>query len=152
MLAVVVILAFVALVVGAGFLIPRAPAPAGGTASVAPAAGAPGPASAASAALPKAAAGSTPLVVSLTFDDGLAGQMQYLQTLQQHRLTGTFYVNTGDIGQPSYMTRADLSQIAAAGDEVGGHSVSHPNLAQDAPDETARQILRRSRDADLVGS
>jgi peptidoglycan/xylan/chitin deacetylase (PgdA/CDA1 family) len=86
------------------------------------------------------AAPPAPLTVSLTFDDGLAGQMQYLQTLQRYGLTGTFYVNTGDIGQPNYMTRADLGQIAAAGDEIGGHTVSHPNLVQDAPDETARQI------------
>jgi peptidoglycan/xylan/chitin deacetylase (PgdA/CDA1 family) len=92
------------------------------------------------AAVPQAPGAPRPLVVSLTFDDGLAGQMQYLQTLRAHDLAGTFYVNTGDIGQPNYMTRADLTQIAAAGNEIGGHSVSHPNLVGDAPDETARQI------------
>lgn len=129
--AVLVVLALFA--VAGGFLLPtRAPS---GDATLSASAGAPG-----AAATPQAPAPPRPLVVSLSFDDGLAGQMQYLQTLERFGLTGTFYVNTGDIGQPSYMTRADLTQIAAAGDEIGGHSVSHPNLALDAPDESARQI------------
>jgi peptidoglycan/xylan/chitin deacetylase (PgdA/CDA1 family) len=139
LLMVAVLAVFVAIAVGVGFLIPAA-SPPSGTAGVAPAAPPPPGPPPAPAGAPRAPDGSAPLVVSLTFDDGLAGQMQYLQTLKQNGLTGTFYVNTGDIGQPNYMTRADLTQIAAAGDEIGGHSVSHPNLAQDAPDETARQI------------
>ena len=93
------------------------------------------------AATPSAPPGrSLPVVVSLTFDDGLAGQTQYLPVLRAHGLTGTFYVNTGAIGQPGYLTRADLTQIAAAGNEIGGHTVLHPNLVGDAPDETARQV------------
>lgn len=139
LLMVAVLVVFVAIAVGVGFLIPAA-SPPSETAGVAPAAPPPPGPPPAAAGAPRAPDGSVPLVVSLTFDDGLAGQMQYLQILQQSGLTGTFYVNSGDIGQPNYMTRADLAQIAAAGDEIGGHTVSHPNLVQDAPDETARQI------------
>ncbi|NMO92391.1 polysaccharide deacetylase family protein [Actinomycetospora sp. TBRC 11914] len=149
LLAVAVVLAVVAVSVAAVALV-AGTAPAVGTARVAPGASAPGAsapdasapgvASASPAAFPRAAGGSTPLVVSLTFDDGLAGQMQYLPTLRQNGLAGTFYINTGAVGQPNYMTRADLTQVAAAGNEIGGHSVSHPNLPLDAPDETARQI------------
>ena len=125
-----VLAVFALLAVAAGFLLPTAASAPTGDATV------PAP-----AAVPRApGAPPPPVVVSLTFDDGLAGQMQYLQTLRQHDLTGTFYVNTGDIGQPNYMTRGDLAQIAAAGNEIGGHSVSHPNLVGDAPDETARQV------------
>ncbi len=81
-----------------------------------------------------------PLVVSLTFDDGNADQMASLAILARHGLVGTFYVNTGSIDQPDYLTRADLGALAAAGDEIGGHTVSHANLPTDAADETARQI------------
>jgi peptidoglycan/xylan/chitin deacetylase (PgdA/CDA1 family) len=95
--------------------------------------------------LPGTAAAQTgapppPIAVSLTFDDGNADQMTSLDILEQYGLAGTFYVNSGDVGQPTYLTRADLSRIAAAGDEVGGHTVSHANLVGDAPDETARQV------------
>ncbi len=128
LLMVAALAAFVAIAVGVGFLVPAASGPSGAAGAAPPAAPAP------------RASGAGPLMVSLTFDDGLAGQMQYLQALQQTGLTGTFYVNTGDIGQANYMSRADLTQIRAAGNEIGGHSVSHPNLIQDAPDETARQI------------
>ena len=131
--AVLVVLALFA--IAGGFLLPtRAPS---GDATVGASAGSTAPGA---AATPQAPGAPRPVVVSLTFDDGLAGQMQYLQTLEQYGLNGTFYVNTGDIGQPNYMTHADLAQIAAGGNEIGGHSVSHPNLVGDAPDETARRI------------
>ncbi len=96
--------------------------------------------SAAQTAAPPPPPQPQPLAVSLSFDDGNADQSSSLQILQQHGLVGTFYVNTGDIGEPSYLTRADLAAIAAAGDEIGGHTVSHANLVGDAPDETSRQI------------
>ncbi|HEY2193844.1 MAG TPA: polysaccharide deacetylase family protein [Actinomycetospora sp.] len=135
LLMVAVLAVFAAIAVAVGFLVPAVAPPA----AAPPAAAPPSPAPAAAPA-PVAASGPTLPIVSLTFDDGLAGQMQYLQTMQQHGLVGTFFINSGAIGQPNYMTRADLAQIAASGDEIGGHTVSHPNLTEDAPDETARQI------------
>jgi peptidoglycan/xylan/chitin deacetylase (PgdA/CDA1 family) len=81
-----------------------------------------------------------PLVVSLTFDDGNADQRASLDILARYGLAATFYVNTGSVDQPDYLTRPDLDRIAAAGNEIAGHTVSHANLEADAPDETARQI------------
>lgn len=130
LLMVAVLAVFAAIAVAVGLLVPAVAPPAAAPPSPAPA---PAPA-------PVAASGPTPPIVSLTFDDGLAGQMQYLQTMQQHGLVGTFFINSGAIGQPNYMTRADLAQIATSGNEIGGHTVSHPNLPEDAPDEAARQI------------
>ena len=90
--------------------------------------------------LAPAASAAPRVIVSLTFDDGFANQLGYLATLQRYGLPGTFYVNTGAIGQPGYLTRDGLARIAAAGEEIGGHTVSHADLPATAPDETARQI------------
>jgi peptidoglycan/xylan/chitin deacetylase (PgdA/CDA1 family) len=67
-------------------------------------------------------------VVSLTFDDGDADQLAAAQILHRYRLAGTFYIITGATGTPGYLTRADLRQLAAAGNEIGSHTVSHLRL------------------------
>lgn len=79
-------------------------------------------------------------VVSLTFDDGIAEQMWAARVMHAHGMAGTFFIITGAIGTPHYMTRADLRQLAAAGNEIGGHTVSHLDLVNASPAETRRQI------------
>jgi hypothetical protein len=79
-------------------------------------------------------------VVTLTFDDGTADQMTVLSILQAQGLKGTFFINSGTIGLPGYLTLGNLQSIAAAGNEIGGHTVTHPDLATLPADEVARQI------------
>ena len=67
-------------------------------------------------------------VVSLTFDDGDADQMAAARVLHRYRLPATFYIITGAVGTPGYVTVPDLHQLAADGDEIGGHTVSHLRL------------------------
>ena len=78
--------------------------------------------------------------VSLTFDDGTAGQTGAASILNAHGDDATFFVNSGTIGLPGYLTESDLQALAAAGHEIGGHSVTHPDLATLPADEVARQI------------
>ncbi|WP_050348070.1 polysaccharide deacetylase family protein [Arsenicicoccus sp. oral taxon 190] len=89
---------------------------------------------------PPAAAATTPTVVSLTFDDGDADQLAAAGTMRASGLAGTFYVVTGWVGAPGYLTRSDLSAMAADGNEIAGHTVTHPDLVQISPDEVRRQI------------
>ena len=79
-------------------------------------------------------------IVSLTFDDGDANQMTVLPMLQSHGMTGTFYIITGYVGAPGYVTQGDIATIAAAGNEIGGHTVTHPDLTTLPDDEVARQV------------
>ena len=46
-----------------------------------------------------------PLMISFTFDDGFADEVPGQQLLHDHNMAGTFYINSGSIGQPGYMTR-----------------------------------------------
>jgi peptidoglycan/xylan/chitin deacetylase (PgdA/CDA1 family) len=86
------------------------------------------------------ASASRPLTVTLTFDDGVADQLQGEQLLEKYGMVGTFYINSALIGLPGYMTRANLDNLKAKGHEIGGHTVSHQNLPTLSADEQNRQI------------
>ncbi|MDP9905360.1 fibronectin type III domain-containing protein [Arthrobacter bambusae] len=73
------------------------------------------------AALPKT-------IISLTFDDGNADQLPAEQLLKSLGLHGTFFITTSWIDNPSWLTRANLNSIAADGNEIGGHTITHPDL------------------------
>ncbi|WAH98259.1 fibronectin type III domain-containing protein [Arthrobacter sp. MMS18-M83] len=67
-------------------------------------------------------------IISLTFDDGNDDQLAAEQVLNSHGLHGTFFITTSWIDNPSWLTRANLNSIAADGNEIGGHTVTHPDL------------------------
>jgi peptidoglycan/xylan/chitin deacetylase (PgdA/CDA1 family) len=78
--------------------------------------------------------------VSLTFDNGTVGQynLGYLQALQPHGAHATFFVNTGNVGvSANVMTWAQLTALAADGNDIGGKTVSATNLTTD-PNPTAQ--------------
>lgn len=62
--------------------------------------------------------------ISLTFDDGLASQLAVaVPTLNQVGLQGTFYLSPG----PDYeQALSPWREVAAAGHELGNHTISHP--------------------------
>jgi putative cell wall-binding protein/peptidoglycan/xylan/chitin deacetylase (PgdA/CDA1 family) len=91
-------------------------------------------------AAPAQAAGDT--VVSLTFDDGNSDQMAAAATMNAKGLPGTFYIISGYVGQPGYMTQADLATLATAtpANEIGGHTVHHQDLTTLGADDVKREI------------
>ncbi|MFI5429884.1 polysaccharide deacetylase family protein [Aeromicrobium sp. UC242_57] len=88
----------------------------------------------------QAAADDPPTVVSLTFDDGNSDQMAAAAIMKAHSMPGTFYVNSGSIGQSGFLTRAQLDALAADGHEIGGHTLNHTDLTTLPNDEAKRQI------------
>ena len=71
---------------------------------------------------------AAPTVVSLSFDDGWDSQQTAATMLAAHGLTGTFYVNSANIGQPGYLTWGQVATMNAGGNEIGGHTLTHPDL------------------------
>ena len=69
-------------------------------------------------------------VVSITFDDGLASQARVLPLLDAHDMVATFYVNSGTIGGGGRMSWAQVRELSAVGNEVGGHTVGHVDLSR----------------------
>jgi peptidoglycan/xylan/chitin deacetylase (PgdA/CDA1 family) len=69
-------------------------------------------------------------VVSLTFDDGIATQMTAKSLLAKYGMNGTFFIVDGWVGtDPYFMNWSQVDSLAAAGNEIGGHTVDHPFLA-----------------------
>ncbi len=89
-------------------------------------------------ALPAHAAANT--VITLTFDDGNADQLTAATTLKNLGLHGTYFVPSGWVDQPSYFTSANLQQLYADGNEIAGHTVTHPDLVTLTSDEVTRQV------------
>lgn len=81
--------------------------------------------------LVSSASTSTPkLIVSLTFDDGYANQYtNAAPILAAHGMQGTFFVPSGLVGSSGYLTWSQVSALAAAGNEIGGHTVDHVDMS-----------------------
>jgi peptidoglycan/xylan/chitin deacetylase (PgdA/CDA1 family) len=97
-----------------------------------------------------------PGIVALSFDDGMEDNHSVvLPVLREHGLRATIYVTTGLIGKPNpwmapasgarMMTVDELGELAAAGFEIGAHTVSHPDLSRLGFDECLKE-MRESRD------
>jgi peptidoglycan/xylan/chitin deacetylase (PgdA/CDA1 family) len=97
-----------------------------------------------------------PGIVALSFDDGMDDNHSVvLPLLREHGLRATVYVTTGLIGKPNpwmapesgarMMTVHELRELAAAGFEIGAHTVSHPDLSRLGFDECLREMCE-SRD------
>jgi len=83
--------------------------------------------------------------VSVTFDDGLYSQASVGASLMNERgFKGTFYIMSaaGWNEWPTYWQ--DWQNVAAAGHEIGSHTVSHAHLAELSQGD-ARYQLRESR-------
>jgi peptidoglycan/xylan/chitin deacetylase (PgdA/CDA1 family) len=78
--------------------------------------------------------------VSLTFDDTFLDNYQVGALAEARGQRVTFYVNSGRIGLAGYMTSQQLALLQSGGHEIGGHTVSHPNLTTLAEDEMRRQV------------
>ncbi|MCP3144339.1 polysaccharide deacetylase family protein [Pyxidicoccus xibeiensis] len=80
------------------------------------------------------------VVVSLNFDDCLASQFQAAAMLEARGMRGTFFINSGKLGQSGRLTLEQVRALQDAGHEIGGHTLSHPRLTELSPDDQRREI------------
>jgi len=67
--------------------------------------------------------------VAITFDDGCETDLiTAAPLLKENGLNATFYVTAGFVGNPGYMSSAQLRQLQALGFEIGCHSMTHAYL------------------------
>lgn len=89
-------------------------------------------------------------VVSVTFDDGNSDQLLGADILDRYDLDGTFYVQSGVIDTPGFLTADDLHRLQRAGHEIGSHTVGHVDLSTVSRGEAIRQACTdRATLADL---
>ncbi|HEX8823827.1 MAG TPA: polysaccharide deacetylase family protein [Archangium sp.] len=70
-------------------------------------------------------------MVTITMDDGWSSQYTWARpALQQRGLRSTYYLVTEGVrnGWASYLTAPQVQTILAEGNELGGHTLTHPDL------------------------
>lgn len=85
-------------------------------------------------------------VLSIAFDDGRQSQYDYAYPLlQQYGIHATFYVISSYIsdfsGYTSYMSISELENLQASGNEIGSHSVDHPNFLSLTDDQIVSECV-----------
>ncbi|MHB0870784.1 MAG: polysaccharide deacetylase family protein [Chloroflexota bacterium] len=84
--------------------------------------------------------------VILSFDDGYADNHQYaLPLLKRYGSKATFFIATGFTGQGDYMSWSNLMELVAAGMEIGGHTISHVDLARSSAAARERELVEPRR-------
>jgi peptidoglycan/xylan/chitin deacetylase (PgdA/CDA1 family) len=92
------------------------------------------------------AANKKPIII--TFDDGYDdAYTQAMPTLQKYGFTGTFFIIRNFVGRAEYATKSQISEMAAAGMEIGSHTLDHKDLAAIPIAEAQKQIFNSKMNA-----
>lgn len=84
--------------------------------------------------------------VVITFDDGYKSQIsKVLPILKRYDAKAAFFIPTGLIGNPGYMTWDEIRTLKTEGMEIGSHSHSHPWLPGVQDPEKLRWEIRHSK-------
>jgi len=83
---------------------------------------------------------SRPIVI--TFDDGYENNYSAaFPILERQNMRATFFVITGKMGQPGYMSWEQIRNMGAVGMEFGSHTVNHFTLKDINLKELERELL-----------
>jgi peptidoglycan/xylan/chitin deacetylase (PgdA/CDA1 family) len=91
----------------------------------------------------------TNTVVSLTFDDQYENQWRYaVPLLQSHSMNATFYVITSDTdnGFSCCMSWSQLQTLQSQGDDIGSHTIDHPDLTTLTPAQVTQEVCGSRQD------
>ncbi len=91
--------------------------------------------------------------VAITFDDGCETDLiAAAPILRDAEFRATFYVTTGFLDKPGYMSAAQLRELSSSGFEIGCHSMTHAYLDDLNSQQLHVEIVdARSRLEDVVG-
>jgi len=85
-------------------------------------------------------------IVTITYDDAWVSQYEEaFPLLKKYKMFATFYILTGSLGKPGYMTTDQILDLYKAGHEIGAHTVTHPDLST-IPAYQVQQELKNSQD------
>jgi peptidoglycan/xylan/chitin deacetylase (PgdA/CDA1 family) len=83
-----------------------------------------------------------PRPVIISFDDGhLNNYTAAFPIMQKYGFTGVLYIVANYMGAEDYMNASQIKEMAAAGWEVGSHSVSHQDLTALEPARQRYEVV-----------
>jgi peptidoglycan/xylan/chitin deacetylase (PgdA/CDA1 family) len=81
-------------------------------------------------------------LVSLTLDDGRRSQYETAwPILQRRNMRATFYITSGFVDGRSSMRREQVVELHRVGNEIGAHTITHPDLTVLSAPELHRQLF-----------
>ncbi len=84
--------------------------------------------------------------VIISFDDGYVDDVRtILPILKRHGMIGWFFVITGRMTEPGFLTAAQIRELDRAGMDVGDHSAHHVDLRALTPSELTSETLGSRR-------
>ena len=87
-------------------------------------------------------AGLPPRPILITFDDGhLNNYTTAFPIMQKYGFTGVLYIVGNYMGAENYMNAEQIKKMAAAGWEVGSHSMSHADLNSLEPQQQRYEVV-----------
>ncbi len=90
--------------------------------------------------------------VCLTFDDGHVSNAHAAEQIARHGGQADFFVNPSMVGQPGFLSWAELREMAAIGMSIQSHGMNHRYLDQLSPDEVRAELAdSRAAIEDAVG-
>jgi len=92
--------------------------------------------------------------VSLSFDDGGASALHAAEALERRGWRGMFFLTTGRLDTPGFLSRDGAGELARRGHTVGSHSHSHPTYMGKLSREELDREWVQSREvlAEVLGS
>ena len=88
--------------------------------------------------------------IVITFDDGYADAYTNAKpTLERYGFRGTFYLITGLIGNPRYVSWDQARSLAFSGHVLGSHTIDHPSLAALGPVALRHQLAGSRVDIEI---
>ena len=94
-------------------------------------------------------------ILSITFDDcPISAAETGAAILEEYGVRGGYYIATGLMGQESHMgpvsSTEQISQLSAAGHEIGAHSHTHLDCAQTDPDKVFCDVEKNLEQLKMV--
>ena len=79
--------------------------------------------------------------IQLSFDDGNWTDLELaLPELQRRGLSATFFIVPSWLGEPGFMSKSDLKELAASGMAIGNHGLQHHDWTTLEPDKLEHEI------------
>ena len=89
--------------------------------------------------------------VAITFDDGCETDLlTAAPILQRTDFQATFFITSGKLGQPGYLSTAQLKDLSAQGFEIGCHSMTHAYLTDLDEKGLQREIADAKKQVEQV--
>ena len=85
-------------------------------------------------------------VVTFTFDDGGASAPCAAELLEQRGWRGVFFITTGLLNHPGFMTDRQVLDLRRRGHSIGSHSCSHPDVFRSLSRKQMADEWSRSRE------